>query len=122
MTAYSEIICLRLRFGSWGALFSDGFVRGYDPLNEVTHGNHTRYRSSVKHWKVTDVMIGHELHALINSCRWADAYHRISHDVPDERLLGRSAPQDDFACIVALGDESLELAAIENDQRPDARL
>ena len=81
-------------------------MRGYDPLNKVTPGNHAHYRSLVEHWKVTDAVIRHYPHALVNGFRFAYDNHRSRHDVPNERLPRRPALQDDFARIIAFGNDS----------------
>ena len=60
-------------------------------------------------WQVSNASFRHQRHALLCRPAWLDADNLCRHDLADERLPGRLAKQDHLPCVVALGEDAVDL-------------
>jgi len=94
-------------------------VIGDDVVEDVAHRDHAEHGGAVEHRQVADAPFAHQRHALARRRARADDNDLARHDLAHQGGLRVAPLQGDLARVVALGEHTDELAALDHHQRPD---
>src|SRR5271165_1299792 len=92
------------------------FLAGDNPLHQIANRQYAHDLVALQHWKMTNVMVGHDRHAVVHGLLASYKDNRAGHDLADRGFLRVTPLKDDFAGVVALGKNSHQLT-IGNDKQ-----
>src|SRR5208282_3262407 len=95
------------------------FLLGDHGFHQVADGNHAQDFSVFDDGKMAYAIAGHEDHAFVQSVLGGYEEDRTRHDLADGGGGGRFALEDDFACVIALGNNPHQVARGNHQQRAD---
>ena len=114
---------LAWRSGDPGFEMADGILLlGDDPIHEVADGDHPDYLAVIKNGQVPEAALGDDAHAFADGVIGEDSDHRAGHDFRHCGVFGRAALKDDFAGIIALGNDAEQSFFFHHQQRANALL
>ena len=92
---------------------------GEHPVHQVADGNDADHAVAIDDGQVAEALLGDDAHAFFHCVRGRDGEHRAAHDLRDGRVVRVAALENDLAGVIALGDDSGDLAVAHDEQRAD---
>jgi len=81
-----------------------GLVRAAGPIHQVAGGYHADHLFTIQNRQMPDAMLGHRSQTFFGG------NHAIGHDLPHLGFFGRTVLQNDFARLIALGNDADQTA------------